>query len=211
MQRLGRYLAWLGLALGASALALQFGLSWTARLAKGDTVLGMLWFYFTFFTILSNGMLVLVYLSELIEARWLGCWRLPATRGMMAGTMAVVSIFYHLMLASLWSPTGSQLVADIALHYAAPWLYVAWWLLQPHGRLAWRDVATMTLFPLAYLAWAMLRGAIVGEYPYPILEANRLGYGPVALNCLAMLALFLTAFAVVVLADRWLRQRGAAT
>ena len=131
---------------------------------------------------------------------------------MMAATMTVVTVFYHVMLAGLWQPTGLQLLADITLHYVAPWFFIGWWLLfQPHGHLTWRDIPTMTVFPLFYLGWAMLRGAIVGEYPYPILEANKLGYGQVGINCLVMLALFVLLFAVAVGLDRLLGRRVAAT
>jgi len=45
----------------------------------------------------------------------------------------------------------------------------------------------------------LIRGAAIGEYPYPILEANRIGYGVVALNVLAVL-IGLTAFCAVVIA-----------
>ena len=202
----------LGLIVGAAALVLQFYLSMTLRLGKGDNIFGALWFFFTFFTILTNGMLVLIYLSEVSSAPWLGWWRAPGTRGMMAGIMAVVTVFYHVLLAGLWQPTGLQLVADITLHYVAPWYFIAWWLLfQPHGQLGWRDTPAMTVFPLLYLVWAMFRGTIVGEYPYPILEANTLGYGQVAINCLIMLAAFLALFVVVVGLDRLLGRRAAAS
>lgn len=208
--KLKRLATILGLVIGAAALALQFYLTMQLRLAKGDNLLAALWFLFTFFTILTNGMLVLIYLSELSGARWLGWWRAPPTRAMMAGIMAVVTVFYHVMLAGLWQPTGLQLVADIVLHYVAPLFFIAWWLLfQPHGQLNWRDIPSMTVFPLAYLAWAMLRGAIVGEYPYPILEANTLGYGQVAINCLIMFVAFVALFAVAVGVDRLLGRRAA--
>jgi len=198
-----RPVAWLGLALGAAALVLQFGLTWTTRLAAGDSIAGMLWFFFTFFTILTNGMLVLIYLSVLFRPAWLGWWRDPVTRGMIAGTMLVVTGFYHVMLANLWAPEGAQYIADVSLHYVAPLLYVLWWLLfQPHGGLRFSHLPVMAIFPLAYLVWAMFRGAIVGEYPYPILNASELGYATVAVNCLVMVALFLAVFAVTVGVDR---------
>lgn len=202
---LKRLATFTGLIVGTLTLVLQFYLTLLLRLGKGDSLGGALWFYFTFFTILTNLMLVLIYLSELDQTRWLGWWRSPATRAMMAGIMVVVSVFYHVMLADLWQPTGLQLLADIVLHYVAPWFFVVWWLLfQPHGQLAWRNLWAMTSFPLVYLAWAMLRGAIVDEYPYPILEANTRGYGAVAINCIAMLAAFLASYVVAIGVDRWL-------
>jgi len=208
---LKRLVTLLGLVVGAATLMLQFYLSIQLRLAKGDNLLAALWFFFTFFTILTNGMLVLIYLSELTGARWLDWWRASATRAMMAGIMAVVTVFYHVMLAGLWQPTGLHLVADIVLHYVAPLCFIAWWLLfQPHGQLGWRDIPSMTVFPLAYLIWAMFRGALVGEYPYPILEANTLGYGQVAINCLVMFVVFVTLFAVAIGIDRLLGRRRTA-
>ena len=198
----------IGFVIGAATLALQFYLSIELRLGKGDSLLGALWFLFTFFTILSNLMLVLIYASDLSSARWLGWWRSPVTRAMMAGTIAVVCAFYHVMLAGLWQPTGLQLLADVVLHYVAPIYFIAWWVLfEPHGRVEWRDLPRMMIFPVVYLAWAMLRGAIVGEYPYPILEANRIGYGEVTINCLVMLALFVAVFGVAVGLDKLLGRR----
>lgn len=205
---LKRLVTLVGLVVGTAALLLQFYLSMGLRLGKGDSVLGALWFFFTFFTILTNGMLVLIYLSEVSAFRWLGWWRSLVTRAMMAGIMAMVTVFYHVMLAGLWQPTGLQLFADIVLHYVAPLFFIAWWLLfQPHGDLDWRDIPAMTVFPLLYLAWAMVRGAVVGEYPYPILEANTLGYGQVAINVIVMLVAFLALFAVAVGVDKLLGRR----
>jgi hypothetical protein len=197
-----------GLVVGAAALVLQFYLSIELRLGKGDSLLGALWFLFTFFTILTNLMLVLIYLSEVSAARWLGWWRSPLTRAMMVGIMAVVSAFYHVMLAGLWQPTGLQLFSDVVLHYVAPWFFILWWLVfQPHGQVRWHDIPAMTIFPLVYLVWAMFRGLIVGEYPYPILDANALGYGQVAINCLVMLGLFLAMFIVAAGLDKLMGRR----
>jgi hypothetical protein len=50
----------------------------------------------------------------------------------------------------------------------------------------------------------MLRGAIAGEYPYPILEANRIGYGAVAVNVLVVLVGLTALCALVVALDRLL-------
>jgi hypothetical protein len=45
----------------------------------------------------------------------------------------------------------------------------------------------------------MARGALIGAYPYAILEANRIGYDGVALNVL-MVLVGLTALCVLVVA-----------
>lgn len=194
-----------GFIVGLAALVVQFSLTIPLRLANGDSLVGAVTYYFTFFTILTNLALVLIYLSELVPAAWLGWFRAPVTRGMLAAAITLVMLFYHFVLAGLWAPEGWFKAADVTLHYVTPSLYVAWWLiLQPHGLLRWRDIPMMLAPPLAYLIYAMLRGAIVGEYPYPILEAHKLGYPQVALNVLFVLIGLTVLCALAVSADRLL-------
>ena len=51
-------------------------------------------------------------------------------------------------------------------------------------------VALWMAFPVAYCAYALLRGAQSGLYPYPFLEADELGYARVAGNVAILVALF---------------------
>ncbi|MBU1306294.1 MAG: Pr6Pr family membrane protein [Alphaproteobacteria bacterium] len=197
-----------GLGIGAGALLLQAAITFSLRLAAGHDLLDAVIFFFTYFTILTNLMLVLIYLSELVRWPVLDWWRRPVTRGMMTGAIILVAVFYHVLLAGLWAPQGWAKLADIALHYVTPILYVVWWAaFQPKGQLRFGDIPMMLLPIFVWLAWAMLRGAVVGEYPYPILEADKLGYGAVALNCLVVLIALIVLFGLVILADRALGRR----
>jgi hypothetical protein len=200
---------WLGLLVGTAALLLQFYVTLTLRAAGGFALGGTLVFFFTFYTILTNIMLVLIYLSEVTSARWLGWWRAPLTRGMMAGAIALVGIFNHLLLANLQHLTGLAAFCDTLLHYVAPVWFVLWWLLfQPKGRLRLADLPMMLLPTAVWLVWAMLRGAVTGEYPYPILNARVLGYRDVAINCAYVLVGLIVLYLVVIGLDRVLaRQR----
>lgn len=194
---------WIGLIVGAAALALQFGLSIPLRISTGDSIVGALLYFFTFYTILTNIMLVLIYVSDLWPREALRWWRAPATRGMMAAVMILVCLFYHFLLASTWNPQGWFKVADVTLHYVTPIFYVAWWVLFVwHGKLKFGDIPIMLLPSLIWLIWAMVRGAVVSEYPYPILEAHRLGYGQVAINVAAVLAGVTVLCAVIVAIDK---------
>lgn len=198
-------LTWIGLLVGAGALLLQFTLTLTTKLSAGDGLVSTLVFFFTFYTILTNIMLVLIYLSEVTTAGWLGWWRSPATRGMMAGAIALVGIFNHLLLANLQDLTGLNSLADTLLHYVAPVLFVLWWVLfQPKGRLRFADIPMMLLPTLVWLVWAMVRGAIVDQYPYPILNATKLGYGAVAINCVFVFIGLLAIYLIVIWLDRML-------
>lgn len=203
-----RLAATIGFIIAAAALLLQFGLTITARLENGDNIVNALVFFFSFFTILTNLMAVAVYLSALTAWGWLRWWRTPWVRGMTAGAILVVMLVYHFLLAGLVRPDLWFQVADKMLHYVDPAWYVAWWLLgQKHGLLGWTELPKMLVYPLLFLAWAMGRGAVLGEYPYPFLAASTLGYGQVALNCCGVLAAFVLFYALVIGLDRWLGRR----
>ncbi len=191
---------WIGLLLGAAALLLQFAITIPARLAAGDTLFGALVFFFSFFTILTNLTLVLIYASELWPRQGLSWFRRPVTRGMTVALIVLVALFYHFLLAATWAPQGLAKVADVGLHYVTPVVYVAWWVLfMHHGVLRWAAIPAMLLPPTIYLVYVMARGALIGAYPYAILEANRIGYDGVALNVL-MVLVGLTALCVLVVA-----------
>jgi hypothetical protein len=203
-----RTATWIGFAIGTVALLLQFYATLGLKLGQGAGLGATLVFFFTFYTILTNIMLVLVYLSDLNAARWLGWWRSPVTRGMMAGAIALVGIFNHLLLADLQDLAGLAALCDTLLHYVAPAYFVLWWLIfQPKGTLRFADIPVMLLPTLIWLIWAMLRGAVVEEYPYPILDAATLGYGAVAINCLFVFIGLLVLYLIVVALDRALAGR----
>lgn len=197
--------AWIGFVIGAAALILQLSLTIPLRLADGDTLPAALVFYLSSFTILANLALVLIYASELWATPILGWFRAPVTHGMMAAALALVAIFSHVLLAETWEPEGLGLVCDGALRYVTPALYILWWIATArHGKLGWSDVWSMLLPPTIYLVYVMARGALTGDYPYPILEADRLSYAEVALDALAVLLGLAALSTIVVGLDRLL-------
>ncbi|MDR3475767.1 MAG: Pr6Pr family membrane protein [Devosia sp.] len=208
MRGLGRLLTWLGLIVGAVALVTQFTISMQAYAAAGRDIPGSLGQFFTFYTILTNITLVLIYLSELSTAKWLDIFRSLPTRGMMVAAMLLVMTFVHFFLRGLTPLTGLSLVCDWALHYAAPILYLLWWLVAVrHGPLTMRQVPVMLVPTFVYFLYVMARGAWVKEYPYPVLNAIRLGYGKVLLNA-AYLTVGLGALCLIVIAiDELLARR----
>lgn len=162
--------------------------------------------YFSYFTILSNLLVLGVTVAAVTGAN--GFFARPAARGGVALCITVTLGIYFLVLRHLWQPQGAQWWADSGLHYAVPLLYLLWWALcVPHGMLRWRDLPVWLLFPLAYLGWVLLRGAWVGEYPYPFLDLRLHGTATVARNAGGVLAVFLVVGGLLVLADRLLAAR----
>lgn len=196
----------------SSALLLQYVLLIQATWDGIGPWLGTLR-YFSFFTILSNVAVALTASvawlgGDIAGARFFGSARV---QGGTALCIAIVCAIYHFVLASTWAPQGLQLVADVALHYAVPALYVGWWTFAlPHGRLHWSDPLRMLCFPAAFFGWSLLRGAWVHEYPYPFLDVDALGTSLVLRNAGAIALLFVVGGLLVVAFDRFMPQRSSA-
>ncbi|WP_448244196.1 Pr6Pr family membrane protein [Pseudoxanthomonas mexicana] len=83
-------------------------------------------------------------------------------------------------------------------------LRTAWHVALARCGAMWRDVAGWLLFPLGYVVWVFLRGAWVGEYPYPFIDVAQLGWARVGVNALGVMGVFVVLGLVVVGLDHLL-------
>jgi len=195
-------LAWFG-------LCSQLYIILAARLANGASLIGGLVNFLSFFTILTNTLVALALtLPLLTEAtRASRIFAQPTVNTGIAASIVLVSIAYNLLLRHLWQPQGLQWVADELLHDVTPVLFLLyWWLFVPKGLLGWRDIANWALYPVVYLFYALIRGALFGLYPYPFIDAGQLGYARVFLNAGGMLIAFIGISTVLVILDRAKRE-----
>jgi hypothetical protein len=100
----------------------------------------------------------------------------------------------------LWIP-------EVTAHSLSPLLGVVWWVAAvPKGRLRlWHPFAWLA-YPVAYLGYWLVRGPIVGEYPYFFIDVDELGYAGVAVWTGILVAGFLVLGLVMWVVDR-LRSR----
>jgi hypothetical protein len=192
------------------ALLLQFPLSIATSRANGMTLIAAVIAYFSFFTILTNLIVAIGLTLSLLapNSRW---GRFLSSTVVASGTalyIAMVGTVYSLLLRHLWNPEGLQKIADVILHDVVPLMYVAYWILfVPKSGLRWKDTLSWSIYPLIYLAWILMRGAISGRYPYPFVDAGQLGYPQVLLNSAMLLAGFLVVGLAVVAVARWQRPK----
>ena len=162
---------------------------------------------FAYFTIQSNLIVGATSLLLAIRPRRTSTvfWTLRLD-GVLA--IAVTGIVFHLVLAGLHDLTGWAWVADFLLHTASPLLGVLGWLLfGPRGSVTPRIIGWSVVYPLAWAAFTLVRGAIDGFYPYPFIDVTALGYPLVAVNCLLIAVLFLVLAFGAMLLDRFLVSR----
>jgi hypothetical protein len=202
---MGRALRMVGLALGLIGLFLQFCITVPASMEAGRSLFGSILFYFSFFTILTNIGAVLVYVSLLSPSgyAWLPAFASPRMRAGVAVAIAVVFLVYITVLAPLQKLEGASALCNILLHYGAPVIFVLWWLLAGRdGSSRWGDIALWLVYPLAYLAYALVQVPFTGVVLYPFLDMAANGVAGVALSALTITAVFLVISVLAILADR---------
>lgn len=192
------------------AVLLQFYLSLRLTLANGGSIGRAIVIFLGYFTVLTN-IVVCVALTFPLLAPNSAPGRFfarPAVAGGVATSIALVAIAYHLLLRTVWDPQGLQLLADVLLHYVVPLLYlVYWWLAVPKASLSWTDPLLWSAYPAAYLVYALVRGAIIGTYPYPFIDVTEIGYGRTGINALGLLFAFIVLGALFVALGRMSRSR----
>ncbi|MGX5800108.1 Pr6Pr family membrane protein [Bradyrhizobium sp. Arg314] len=209
---MSRFLQMAGLVIGLTGLVLQFAITIPASMAAGRSLLGSIVFYFSFFTILTNIAAVMVHAALVSPAgyAWFPAFAGQRMRAGVAVAITLVFIVYTTVLAGLWQPQGLFLLCDILLHYITPFIFVVWWLTTgADGSTRWRDISWWMIYPIAYLAYALIRAPFAGEVPYPFLDVAKNGAASVAVSALAITALFVALSVLAVLVDHGIgRLRG---
>lgn len=158
--------------------------------------------FLSYFTVESN-ILVAVVCALLARdpSRDSARWRVAHLDSVLCIT--VTGLVYVNVLRGTVELEGLALVTDFVFHTLVPVLaLVGWVLFGPHGRWSLPVLRSALIFPVAYLVWTQVRGAAVGEYPYPFIDVAALGYPRALLNAVAVTALFAVLSGLLLLADR---------
>ena len=153
--------------------------------------------FFSYFTIQSNLIAVAAFL---VGVAW---WRTSPSpswelvRGASVFHMTVTFVVFAVLLSGTDVDTAIPWV-DTVLHRVMPIAVIADWLVDPPRHpIPFRSSLRWTTFPLVWLAYTMLRGALVGWYPYPFLDPGRGGYGSVAVYIVGILVFGIVLCAVI--------------
>ena len=155
----------------------------TAGVLRGSSTAGRVVRVLSFFTIQSNLLSGLVSAQLAVRPDRDGpVWR--AVRLAALFGITVTGIVYSTVLADIHEPNGpaETFVNDI-VHYVVPVMMILGWVVfGPRPRITRVTVLRSLVFPVLWLTYTLIRGAIWKWYPYPFLDVPSLGYGPVLLN-----------------------------
>ncbi len=193
-----KFLALFGFVLGIVTLFVHFSIYVPSYIDEGLNLFAAIVRQYSYFTNLTNLMLILIYAAYLFpNIAWLGFLRAPLACASAAAAIALVFLYYHFVLSPIWNPEGLAAVTDTSLHYVLPITYIAWFaLFNRSGSMTLWNIAKMLAGPLLYLAYILVRGTFIGEYPYPAFNMDDLGFLQTMRNS-AELLVFLSILSVI--------------
>lgn len=165
--------------------------------------------FFSYFTNLSNLFASLVFgitafrLLQNRNAKLVD----DLIRGSSVIMMVLVSVVYGLLLREI--DLGSLLPwINVVLHYVMPAAVVLDWLYEPpKSKLRPKHIWFWLIFPAIYLLYSLVRGGLLGWYPYPFLNPAKTGsYLSVTIYCLVIFVVFILAGRLLITIGNALRR-----
>lgn len=141
--------------------------------------------YFSYFTILSNVLAVVVLAGGALADPRSQLWQL--LRGATTVYMVITGIIYAVLLASVDVMLQDAWI-NAVLHRILPLVILADWLISPpRDRISDRASLAFLAFPLVYGVYTLVRGPIVDWYTYPFLDPRESGYAQMAMGLVVLL------------------------
>jgi hypothetical protein len=159
--------------------------------------------FVSYFTVQSNLLVLVAAVSLVLDPERDGrFWRVLRLTGLLGIT--VTGLVFGAVLAPSLHHTGIDWWINAGFHYVSPVMaFLGWAVFGPRPRVDGRTAAWALVWPVAWVVYTLVRGAVVGWYPYPFLDVDAVGY-PIALRNTG----FVVVLALVLLAVlRWLDGR----
>jgi hypothetical protein len=111
--------------------------------------------------------------------------RLDMWRGGATLYIATTGVIYSLLLAA--DEPNLLRLTNVVLHYLMPIaLVVDWAVDRPRWAIPFRRAVVWIAYPAAFIAYTLVRGAIVDWYPYPFVDVPERGYPAVLVTTVVL-------------------------
>jgi hypothetical protein len=185
--------------LGFSALVTEIAtLAARHRFNAGD--------FFSYFTVEANTLAVIsLILSGFAVATGTTSRGLEYFRGAVTLYMTTTILIFIVLLSGYPSAELTAVPWDnTVLHYIMPIVIIIDWLIAgPRRAVAYSSAVLWLAFPLAYLAYSLIRGPIAHWYPYPFMDPSHHGYVGVAITSVVIAVILAVITWVIAIVPRW--------
>ena len=169
--------------------------------------LGRIIDFFGYFTIWSNLIVgIVMTLLALNPQR-----DSPRLRVLRIDTLMMISItglVYALIIAPYVTNRGWENLSNSLLHQITPIVTIAVFIIAgPRNWFNVKGIFAALIIPIVYVIYTLIRGAVIGAYPYDFFNVVKYGYGAVLINVVAIAVLGLVIAFIYMGIDRLISRR----
>lgn len=141
--------------------------------------------FFSFFTITTNTIVFLCSALLLFGGKSKAnvFFRKCTTLTAITVYILIVGIIFNLLLRPTLHLEGHHLIVSEIFHTVVPILFFVFWLffVSPE-KISFRVISYWLIYPIIYIIYTLFHGLATEFYPYPFIDATKLGFEIAILN-----------------------------
>lgn len=150
--------------------------------------------FFSFFTILTNCIVFICSALLLFGGnfRISNFFSKATTITAITVYIVIVGITFNLLLRSIVDLKGLHSLVSEIFHTVVPILFFFYWLFCINlEKVSFKNILLWLIYPIVYEIFTLLHGIYTDFYPYPFIDATKLGFPTALLNGVFILVAFL--------------------
>ena len=169
--------------------------------------------FFSYFTILTN-LLVAVCCGALLlpgTFRLNQLFRQHGTITAITVYILIVGLVFNIILRPSFELGGYHLLVSEIFHTIVPLAFLAFWIaFVPKTALPWKSLFGWMGYPIAYMVYTLIHGIYSGFYPYPFVDAGKLGFPTAIGNGVLVMVAFVIFSVLLVSVTKLMNRSGKA-
>ena len=157
------------------------------------TLFGALVRFFSFFTILTNSVVLICSTFNLFGRRFKisAFFRKNATITAITVYIVIVGLVFNLLLRQVVDLKGLHRIVSEIFHTVVPILFFFYWLFYVDlEKISFKTIMLWLIYPISYVVYTLFHGVYTDFYPYPFIDAVKLGFPTAITNGLFVLLSF---------------------
>lgn len=150
--------------------------------------------FFSFFTILTNCIVFICSALLLFGGnfRISNFFSKATTITAITVYIVIVGITFNLLLRSIVDLKGLHSLVSEIFHTVVPILFFFYWLFYINlEKVSFKNILLWLIYPIVYEIFTLFHGIYTDFYPYPFIDATKLGFPTALLNGVFILVAFL--------------------
>jgi hypothetical protein len=147
---------------------------------------------YRYFTMQTNLLVVIWLILSIIWSS--DPKKMKKLMGKLKGAITLYITFtflvFAVVLSPLYHPSGLEGVLNLMLHYIVPVGFIIDWLITEGNNYQWSFIPYWFCYPIGYLIFALIHGGTTGDYLYPFLNLDVLGFDGLIIRVILLIAFF---------------------